>query len=378
MSENKNIPPLRLILEGQFWDSHLYMGTLYLFTRDGLVHTIDWDRLVSEFPVPDNLALPMQCAFSRSDNLYETQRDLIQQDPQVSEVIQNKFARLANHHKTPRVADWRYYLVRTQDTPFPFPHLDATIYMKGFFSVSENGVFVTSTLKMESARGKAKGLAAKKMWDCPVVSVDASYGALALAAGPEGLFELELDGWEDAEPRKPKIVDKRDCTDCSWAYYSIMGSSHKEGGIFAEYVRDGGEDNQYRPKRAKANGHDFEPSNLGRSWRDTPKLRRKFEKIIGPGEIFKEEGYCWGGKDKICQAREGVMTVARYSPWEMNGERLRVLRRVTFDSARRNPFGGAVAPFGSVIELDKAIVIVRSDDEQFTVPGVPINWRVFN
>lgn len=72
------------------------------------------------------------------------------------------------------------------------------------------------------------------------------------------------------------------------------------------------------------------------------------------------------------------MTVAQYCPWENEAERLRVLRRITFDPKRGNPVCGAVAPFGSIIELDRAIVVVRSDDEILTIPGVPVNWRVFN
>jgi len=371
MNGTKNIAPLKLILEGQFWDSQIYMGMLYLFTIDGRVHTIDWDRLIAEFSVPDDLKLPMQCAFSHSENLYENQRDLIHLDPQVREVIQNKFVRLSNHHKTPRVVDWRYYSINTKDSPFPFPHIDATIYMKGFFSASENGVFVIPSSQLQSKSKSKKEPKAQRLWDCPVISLDASYGALALAAGPEGLFEFELDDWVKGDPREAKPVDKRPCNDCSWAYYSIMGSSHKQGGIFAEYVTN---DVEGRPK----NGKDFEPSNVGRSWRDAPGLLRRFEKTLGPREIFKEEGYCWGGKDKICHAREGTMTVARYSPWENETERLNVLGRITFDSSKRNPFCGAVAPFGSIIELDECIVVARSDNENLTVPGTPINWRVFN
>lgn len=371
MNDTKNIAPLKLILEGQFWDSQIYMGMLYLFGIDGRVHTIDWDRLISEFSVPAELSLPMQCAFSRSDTLYESQRNLIHQDPQVREVIQNKFIRLAKHHKTPRVVDWRYYLASTKDSPFPFPHIDATIYMKGFFSASENGVFVIPTGQLQSKSKRGKNPAAMKLWDCPVISMDASYGALALAAGPEGLFEFELDDWVKGDPRQAKPVDKRPCNDCSWAYYSIMGSSHKQGGIFAEYVTA---DDPDRP----LDGKDFEPSNIGRSWRDAPGLQRRFEKALGPKEIFKEEGYCWGGKDKICHARDGTMTVARYSPWEKDTDRLRVLGQVTFDPLKRNPFCGAVAPFGSIIELDESIVVARSDGEILAIPGTAINWRVFN
>jgi hypothetical protein len=377
MNDTKQIAPLKLVLEGQFWDSQIYMGKLYLFTIDGRVHTIDWDRLISEFTVPADLALPMQCAFNQSDYLYENQRNLIHQDPQVREVIQNKFVRLADHHKTPRVVDWRYYLINTKDTPFPFPHLDATIYMKGLFSVSEQGVYVIPNHDLQSKSKSKKNGKALKMWDCPVLSVDASYGALALAAGPEGLFEFDLDDWVSGDPREAKSVDKGDCADCSWAYYSIMGSSHKQGGIFAEYVTN---QNGDRPKKNNKNRKDFEPSNLGRSWREAPPLQRRFEKALTPKDIFNQAGYCWGGMDKICHASDGTMTVARYSPWEANGGRLRVLRQITFDSrAKGNPVCGAVAPFGSIIELDiTCIVVVRSDDEIFSIPGPVVNWRVFN
>jgi hypothetical protein len=403
-NHTKNIAPLRLVLEGQFWDSHLYMGKLYLFALDGCVHTIDWDRLISEFTVPAELALPMQCAFSRSDYLYENQRDPLQQDPQVREVIQSKFVRLARHHQTPRAADWRYYLAGTKDSPFPFPHIDATIYSKGFFSVSENGVHVGSIRELESksklnSNSKSKrGKNGKvmRLWDCPVISVDASYGALALAAGPEGLFEFDLNDWVTGDPREAKQVDKGQCIDCSWAYFSIMGSSYQQGGVFAEYVTatdegnfemgtspaehpKGWTPNGARNGNGKANAKDFEPSNLGRSWREAPKVQRRFDAVRTPEDIFKQAGgYCWGGMDKICQASEGAMTVARYCPWEDGTERLRVLRQITFDSRKGNPVCGAVAPFGSIIELDRGMVVVRSDDEILTIPGVPVNWRVFN
>ncbi|HXC34246.1 MAG TPA: hypothetical protein VNV43_00110 [Candidatus Acidoferrales bacterium] len=369
MSDTKNIAPLKLILEGQFWDSHIYRGKLYLFTLDGCLHTVDWDRLVSEFIVPDDLALPMQCAFSRNDSLYETQRDPVQQDPQVREIIQNKFVQLGKHHQTPRLADWRRYLISTQDSPYPFPHIDATLYSNGFFFVSENGVHVISTKQLE-AKGKKKWKAAK-LWDCPVISLDASYGGLAMAAGPEGLFEFELTDWVHGDTRQAKQIDKGVCTDCSWAYYSIVGSSHKQGGVFAEFVKDESQD-------GRMTRQDFEPTNLGRSWRDAPKMQHRFEKVIGPRELFNQDGYCWGGKDKICQAGDGEMTIARYTPWLNGTDRFRVLRRVTYDPGKGNPVAAAVAPFGSIIELDKSIVIVRSDDEILNIPGVSVNWRVFN
>ena len=38
---------------------------------------------------------------------------------------------------------------------------------------------------------------------------------------------------------------------------------------------------------------------------------------------------------------------------------------------------GGNAVFGAILELDSALVVVRSDDKVDTFPGKPFNWRVF-
>lgn len=43
--------PLKLTIRGEWWDSYVYRGKLHLFSRDGRVVTLDWDRLISELPV---------------------------------------------------------------------------------------------------------------------------------------------------------------------------------------------------------------------------------------------------------------------------------------------------------------------------------------
>lgn len=367
MENTHNIPPLKIVLNGEFWDSHIYKGKLYLFTIDGDVHTVDWDRLVAEYPLPDDLVLPMECAFARSNYLYGDQWNLLYQDPEVRTVVQRKFMRLSTESQNPLVADWKKFLLGTHASPFPFPHSDTTIYMNNLYSVSKSGLFTFPSRKLHAKRPKK--YQAERIWDCPVISVDASYFTLALAAGEEGLFEFDLtDPTSGVPERDKKPIDSRHFSDCSWAYYSIMGSSHEVGGILLEYVK------------SEDQGHAelFVPDNVGPFSKSAPQLHRRFDKAVQVSDVFHKSGYSWGGKDKICSARDGVMTVARYVPWFDDPDRLRILREIHLDPWKGNPVSGEVAPFGSIIELDNCIVVVRSDDEVFTIRGTPVNWRVFN
>src|SRR5688572_176576 len=40
--------PVKLSISGQWWDSHIYAGRLYLFGQDGSLTAVDWDRLISD------------------------------------------------------------------------------------------------------------------------------------------------------------------------------------------------------------------------------------------------------------------------------------------------------------------------------------------
>ena len=86
--------PLRIILPGDYWDTQIYQGRLYIFGFDGSITTYDWDRLIEEWPVRRELALALTTAFLRSDYLYGA--DLVQlfADPEVREVVESKFERL--------------------------------------------------------------------------------------------------------------------------------------------------------------------------------------------------------------------------------------------------------------------------------------------
>ena len=89
------------------------------------------------------------------------------------------------------------------------------------------------------------------------------------------------------------------CGECQWAFYSIYGSSLNGPGILASYLREENE--------SEAGGR-------------RPVKHRKFDQLVSEQEIFSDFGetpvhYSWAAQDKICQAVNGTIRVAKYEPW---------------------------------------------------------------
>jgi hypothetical protein len=349
--------PLKLTIEGEYWDSQIYSGSLLLFTRDGYLQTVDWDQVIARFEVPPELELAMHCAFLRSDYLYGTQWDLLFKDVEVKSLIQSKFQRLAALDLViPErlVAD---FTLSSQESPFPFPHADTTLYRNVLYAGSGSGVYCAPSYgkKEDGALGPVE-----KIWDCSTLSIAASYNWLALAAGDEGLFEKEIDANKgmpsDPDPRQ---ITSENCIATNWAFFSIYGSSHVGDGFLADFKMTRSEQSS-------------SPSN------EEGSDSRALKSIIGARDIFGQSGYSWGTKDKLCQAQDGRVTIVGYNPYrEEEEKRLRPLGTIELLPWKGNVVAGGTALFGTIIECENAIVVVPSDGEPVAIPGEPVNWRVF-
>src|SRR5579859_118471 len=86
--------PLKISIEGSYWDSQIYAGRLYLFTDKGSIRTFNWDRIISDWKIEPNLRLALECAFRRSDYLYSREFSLMFQDGEIKQVLLNKFDQL--------------------------------------------------------------------------------------------------------------------------------------------------------------------------------------------------------------------------------------------------------------------------------------------
>ena len=336
--------PLKLVIEGEFWDSQIYSGRLYLFKSDGSIKTVDWDMLINKWKLKKSLHLPMTCAYSNSQYLYSSKFKKFFGDREVKTLIQDKFKRLSQENLFIPTKKLDSYLCGQQDNLFPFPHSDCTIYNRIIYVGAKDGIFSASCGKNTK---KPVSTRLTKENDIPALSLSPNYGNLAVAAGDEGLCQIPVNNsfYENNAVRK---LSKKNCVGCSWNYESIYGSSHIDEGVLADFSYNRDEE------------------------------RRRFNKLYFQSQIFKKKqlGYSWGAQDKICLASKNKISVVRYSSYSED-EKLQFLGEFTMDAWKGKIVSAGVALFGNVVECDNAMVVFPSEGHAINIPGEPVNWRIF-
>lgn len=344
------MPALKVIVPGDFWDSQVYEGRLYLFHRDGMIMTVDWDKLIADWSVDESLKLALECGFARSDYLYGSKWDLLFLDPEVKRLVIRKFSRLAKKSLHVRSSQLAAATLFVQDNPFPFPHADSTVYHRTMFVASQAGVFGSECIRRKKKTGIQRN--PTRRWDAPVVKLSANYNSLALAALDEGLYELSVGDY--SSNGDPVRLAQRHCSACSWAYYSIYGSSHLDGGFLAQFRMVKGAD-------------------------DPPWGHREPSTVASEQDIFDARGLSWGTHDKLCLATGGLIHVVRYQPWrgEDDATVFTPIGDITLPQGSEDIVSGAMGLFGTVLEVGDKLLILRSDNQIDSIEGDFVTWRIF-
>ena len=356
------MPPLKLVIPGRYWDSQIYRGRLHLFGMDGDILTLNWDKLVEGLQVRDDLRLAVRSAFRRSDYLYGVAVTGIFHDAEIRGVMSRRFRSLSQTALEVRRQEIDGTRLGLQENRFPFPHADSEIYCRRLYVSSRNGVFAAgcggSTKYPVSTR-------IEPLSEMPVSAVRASYSSLALAAGEEGLWQYRLDRPGDGS--RNERVARQHCSECQWVFHSIYGSSPDGAGVLASYRKVPAEWSDRK-------GVEY-PSVSRAEW------RRTLDRVIPDIEIFSDfeepaGEYSWAAQDKICQAANGSIRVARYEPWNEEAP-LRQIGTLPLARQGETVVSAKVALFGTVVEMDSRLVVICSDGESVEVRGEPVSWRVF-
>lgn len=341
--------PVKMIIPGNYWDSFLYKGRLYLFGIGGDIRSVAWGEFISDWQIQDELRVAFVCAYLRSDYLYSSEVQDLLRDSEIQSVMRGKFDLLSRTELHATETMLEQFEKGRQTNPIPFPHADIEIYMDQLFVGSAYGLYQATCNKKNRYPISTKP---NKKWDGPVLSMSASYGSLALASGEEGLFEHGISqGYRSDTREDMRQLAQVNCRECSWAFFSIFASSDSSG-YLAEFSKL--TDGVYN--------------------RDA---ERNFERIETAEQIFGTEGYSWGVQDKLCQARQGSIKVVKYEPWGNSQEAIRELGDIFFEPWKGEVVSAVTTNFGMIIELDNALVVFPSNGQPVTIPGEPVNWRVF-
>lgn len=354
-----------LTIPGEYWDSQIYSGKLYLFSADHSLHVYNWARAIDAIAKKYTpLQTAIRLAFVDGQTLYSDAGKILLNDSEIKEVVVRQMQRLASTTdlQVSFSAGVDEFL-KIRDNPFPYPHADSEIYYHRMFVGLKEGLYYTETHSLEASKDNE----VEKRWDSPVLSVKAShqYTTLACAAGDEGLREFPLFETE-ASPtkREPTIVARNTCTSCEWSFQSIFGSAPSSSGFLASFKKHKIADNRYE---------------------------RRIDRIISSNEIFSSTGgVAWGCKEKIYNFDGQHLSVRTYNPRVGTQEAVGVgktripdnqfVSKGNYEIDIHSPLdivSTATAPFGSVVETHDGLQVLRSDGVFEFIEGEPVSWRVF-
>ena len=355
------IKPTKITILGRFWDSQIYDGRLYLFDLDGALQVVEWRSLINSLSVPDNCQIALKIAFLKSEYFEGDMWRNMPGDPDAIALFSRKFDELSRLNLFVDSTQLNKHVVQALSTPFPFAHNDSLIYKNQFYTSSQSGVFVREFEKNEFI----SNFKVEKLWDAPVASMDLALDMLALAAGDEGLFRTPVANNSSQLsnlPNQPQKIWADLCNDCSYVSNSVLSFGFDVGTKLFEYQK---------PKT----GGRKQQSVINEYMRAQPVRTLEGPDIFGESTVG---GFAWGSHHRMCLAKDGYIHVFRYeSATATKQSVIRLIDKIQLAPWKGSPVSGDNAIFGSILELDNCIIVVRSDGEVETLRGEPTNWRVF-
>ena len=373
--------PVKLTIEGHFWDTQVYMGFLYLFGRDGSLTVIDWDRLAADVGVRTDQSFAVEAALRRSDHLYGPSARMFLDDSQLRVLVLRHFEELARTELHVDRAMLERFVVQRTHSPSPFPHADSVLYNSLLYTVGKSGVYCSPCETVRTGTPVGEGV---KRWDGSASACSASYNTVALATGTSGLFEMisgsAYKGELQIPTREPRLIVEKHCTDCSWSFFNIFGTSRQSGSFLVQYKLNR-DRNEHEPV-ASSEEAEWERELAEAMRPEVP--RRTFERIIEERELFggDSHGYEIAYQNKLYRVHDGRISIVKANPYAKDAEkRLSTFGEVRIAAWKGDLVSAKAAVFGVVLEYDAALVVIGNGPdntlETHTVPGEPVSWRVF-
>ena len=390
--------PLVLSIPGDFWDVQIYRGRLYLWHYDGRLSVYDWERLIELAYPRASRSLAVKAAWLRGNSLYNPDVLAVFDDPAFRKVLDKQHEEL--RHDTPVITSemLEKSLYGVQDNPVNELPTDTEIFDNRLYLVTYGGLW--SATAHRNNRRYPVSSKPKKRWDAQAYSASASHGRIALSAGDDGLFELDLRSPDDDtnggnvyfpgsndENGSVSQLTGRHSSYADWSFSSVYSTSQAGESCLLAF------------------GWQRDPATSGR-------LQREFVREIDESEILQRglvPSLSWGAGDKICGICGTEVTVMRYvqknvtKPETDTHNALLVSDRTTTPSSAKamtdaadrraeSPFDSVgsvplkteadvikagLAYFGILLETPDHLHVLRSDKDVWSMPGPIVRWRTY-
>lgn len=368
MQSVMDVKPIKIEIEGDYWDSILYKGRLYLWTMSGSIKVIDWDQLVNSLTESIDLHKTMECVFKQGDYLYSGKnRALLYETENFREEFKQTLKIIESKIFFFQENDLDKFLVRELSNPFNELPIDLDIYYDVIYSILDNGLskleLLTDTSEAIDKNSNAH------LWDCPSFALKIKGGRIAVSAGEEGLYEYKISDFKkknNNEEDNPTIsVDYKDlklieknvrCISdkpslfSNWSYSSVFSSSDYGDSALIGFA-------------SKKGGH------------------AEYVDTFSESSIFKKRKtsnqLSWGSEDKIYREVEGGLEVVRFTQNKLDHNPFSSVEKIPFQSWKGKIISAGLSLFGTIIECENALVILQSDNKVKNIEGPITKWRVF-
>lgn len=351
--------PAKITIEGNYWDVQIYRGRLYLFTINGAIRTIDWNKLMSSIRVEQYIKIALTYAFQNGRNLYHSELHELFKDTDVKNLLENKFTELSNQHINIAEASLLDCLIGEQETPFNELHTDSEVFSNRLYILNHN------SLQSSPIHGKSKrypvGKSPEKHFDLYGFAIRANkFARMIVSAGDDGLMEyngssnISLSPFDD---RRMDLISPRHSTFADYSFLSVYNSS-LSGDSFMSYFKWKDDRLQDQPERIKID--EFE------------------EKEIFSTEQPLNSYLSWGSHEKIYRAVEGGLEMVRFNNYAKPGEQVFSERKfIPLQPWKGKILSAYVAYFGTVLQCENAVVVMLSDETYYNIAGEVSRVRIF-
>jgi hypothetical protein len=359
--------PVKVIIQGDYFDCQIYRGRLYLWTFNGELKVYNWNELIRSLIKKETDKIAMTFCFLDGNYLYKSSLIELFKDDDFRNLLLEKFRSIENKNFFLSENEIQKFLIGEQDTPTGDLPIDTEIYSNKLYFISEKGLFSGSAHRAKSERYPVSSRP-NKLWDCHLLTIKANkYPQLALSGGEEGLFELNMannkaSNLKRVENKAPIFqISESHSSFCNYSYLNIYNTSLIEDSFLALF--------KWNVKQEKNQQERF---------------LRDFDTKIDDHTLFnvksKTHFISWGVEDKIYKAVDGGFDIIKYNYYAdpgKNEERFQHLNRVNLQAWKGNVVNGGTAYFGNVVECENALVVAQSNGRYLTISGPITRWRVY-
>lgn len=352
--------PKKLVIEGEYLDSQIYRGRLYLWTFDGRLVVYDWNSIVNYLYGEDNEYA--RYVFKEGAALYNSSLHPLFKDNDFKKLLERKIGQLKDSFVP--LKKIRGFIIGEMDVPTKELPIDTEIYGNNLYFSTEHGLYKTTAHKNGKYPVSSRP---KKLWDAIIQSIKAGrFPQFALAAGNDGLYELN-----DSDSIEEKIksveanifeISKKHSTFANYSNTSIYSSSSCEESFMALFGWE---------KNEEYDRHVFPSSREKAGIRSLSRI--EFEEDIF--EKDKNTLMSWACDGKIFKITNKGFDCVSFNSFEKD-EIYKKRKRHDFEFSGRTLSCGS-AYFGNIVEFEKQLNVYRSDGAVDAIDEPVVRWRVF-